>query len=268
LDCDEPLDLVVPEGEIRYLQGEHFYCNVEIRGTLEVSQYNFTEGGQMVLHAEKDIVIVPTGLILADGAGYPSDKGPGAGLCFSGGSNGGAYGGLGGEGCCNHSEDLNIVLPDMQPIEERAVYGESETQTIEMGSGGGSGRGCSEGLGGSGGGAITLIARKIIIEGTISTNGTPELSPSKGSPGAGSGGGVLAIADERMVVSGRISACGGTPSDASWGGGGGGGGRVKLFADAGSVTGEIDVAGGEGGKGSRDSWNGFPGQEGSLYINY
>jgi hypothetical protein len=249
--CKDLGDLIVPAGESRPRGGVVDYCNVVIAGTVEVQPFSGKEGGQLELRAEKRIVILETGSIVADGCGHPSNQGPGAGGCNGGGSDGGGYGGEGGPSCCDG-------LPG-------PIYGDPDTMSIEMGSGGGAGRGCSEGLGGTGGGAIALFGESIVIAGVLSANGTGELEPSKWSPGGGSGGGILLVAESHIDLSGRVSARGGTPSPAIWGGGGGGGGRVKLFAPSGTLTGEIDVTGGDGGEGQ---WFGSPGGAGSAFTTF
>lgn len=307
-DCDDASDLVVPEGENRCSQGTQSYCNVIVSGTLGVESYNGSEGGKLELHAARRIVILPSGSINADGAGYPSDRGPGAGICggpMARGSGGGSYGGKGGRGCCSFGSSISeppegVELPEGIEISAgmgqatAPAYGAASTQTIEMGSGGGTGAGCSDGLGGSGGGAVTLIAKEIVIAGEVSAEGTSGRAPSStagapGSPGAGSGGGFLAIAEKRIELTGNVIVRGGTPPPSDFsGGGGGGGGRVKLFAPEGIVIGKIDVSGGNEGTGnatgdlenflgeersrtleidSRDD-DGFQGQNGSIYISF
>jgi hypothetical protein len=49
--CTDLPDLVIPEGEHRFLEGTAAYCNVIIAGTPEVQSYDGTAGGRLELIA-------------------------------------------------------------------------------------------------------------------------------------------------------------------------------------------------------------------------
>lgn len=252
--CNDLPDLSVASGEVLSLSGELGYCSVTIGGTVEVSPLEENFGGTLVLRAAQSLSVLPTGRIIADGCGHPSDEGPGAGGCVGSAASGGGYGGAGGAACCDGTAG-------------GPVYGAASSPSIEMGSGGGTGRDCSEGLGGRGGGAITLTAPVIIMQGELSADGTGPLSRSDWSPGGGSGGGILLMAEERIEMSGSISVSGGTPDPAGWGGGGGGGGRIKLFAKEVSITGALYATAGEGGQASVGvAASGYPGGNGTIHV--
>ncbi len=165
------------------------------------------------------------------GAGAPS---PGSDNGIAGaagnGSSGGAgqrgntpngYGGAGGAMSYTFIKNItDIILSGEMPA----------------GGGGGSGGGstgieASGGAGGNGAGSLSIIAKSILLTGTIN---------AKGNNG------------------------GNSSSSSAGGGGGGGGGTVTLIADTISVTGTITVDGGAGGTGYRGS--GASGSAGIVYL--
>lgn len=106
----------------------------------------------------------------------------------------------------------------------------------------GGGRGASptragSGVGGTGGGAIRLIASEnITIAGFLTANGTAgtrNTATYGGGGGGGAGGGILLAASGTLTTSGTISAAGGAGGAGYYSdgqGGGGGAGRVRLLA--------------------------------------
>lgn len=176
--------------------------------------------------------------------GYGPEAGPGAGQNGGGGcgGGGGGYGGNGGGGGCNPGG---------------AAYGTANGIDIDMGSGGG-GSDCPASA--RGGGAISLIASVIVLNGNFNVTGQSIAGQcccnnSSEAPGGGSAGGVMIVSDF-LSGSATIDARGGRgqDSDDKEGGGGGAGGRVKLlwttnnaFAGNANVTGGANGNGGQGG---------------------
>ena len=104
---------------------------------------------------------------------------------------------------------------------------------------GGSG-GAGVGLGGFGGGVITLtIPGKLQLDGQISANG----ATGPGFNSGGGAGGSIFLSVKTLSGSGIISANGGAANNL---GGGGGGGPVSLSADTNLFTGSITATGGSG----------------------
>ncbi len=152
---------------------------------------------------------IPTGsTINANGRGFPSDTGPGAGQASTNGGIGAAGGGYGGRG------------GDAGPFRGGLPYG-SATQPLELGSGGGNYVGNP---GGRGGGAIQLnVTQVLTVGGTLAANGAQPPS----SAGAGSGGSLFIRAGQ-LAGSGLVQANGGTGGSGTWGPGGGG--RIAIYA--------------------------------------
>ncbi|MCX6872195.1 MAG: carboxypeptidase-like regulatory domain-containing protein, partial [Verrucomicrobia bacterium] len=173
-----------------------------------------------------DAVVGPGGRLLADGKGYGTGQGAGAGGVGDVGGGGGGHGGQGGSGRGGGGG---------------IAYG-SLTQPTAWGSGGGR---CSIlGTAGSGGGAVRLnVAGVLTVDGQLSAKGTD--GQSNGSYGTGGGaGGSIYLTVGTLAGTGTISANGGIgPS----GGGGGGGGRIAIYYDTNSFTGTITAAGGAAG---------------------
>ena len=160
-------------------------------------------------------VIDVSGKGFAGGTGFSSGHGPGKGGGLTKQTRGGGagYGGCGGWG-------------------RRTGYGKYESGGTPYGlpmpanapgSGGGGGGGSALQVGGNGGGQVSIEAEgDVLINGSITANGTKGGSYS----GGGSGGGVH-IACQFFGGSGAISANGGSYGSGS-DGGSGGGGRVSI----------------------------------------
>ncbi len=182
-------------------------------------------GGQI---QAQSMVIHPGALLTADGLGYPSGQGPGAGVrgAWAGG---GGYGGVG--GTANASGG--------------ATYG-SLTMPTDLGSGGAD-------AGNPGGGAIELIvAGTLQMDGTISANAV-----HIANHGGGAGGSILIVAST-LAGSGTIQANGGQGGNDN----GGGGGRVAVYYSTALnlPTNNITVNGGAHGG------NGDDGSPGTVYL--
>ncbi len=173
-----------------------------------------------------NLLIEPDGEVFADGRGFGSQSGPGAGLGSPGYGTCPSGGGFGGDG--GHSRSNCSNYPG------GTSYGSNQAP-VDLGSGGG--RDYST-LGGAGGGAIRLT-----VSGTITINGT--LSSNGQSSDAGGSGGSLWITCQTLEGTGTLSAAGG--SGAANSGGGGGGGRIALYCcDIHMLLGQIRSAGGAG----------------------
>ncbi|MBW1859722.1 MAG: hypothetical protein JRI70_06495, partial [Deltaproteobacteria bacterium] len=171
-----------------------------------------------------DIVISAGSSINADGQGFRGSQGPGRGLERAGGG----YGGRGG----------NSVGAD-----GGSTYGSADSPTA-LGSGGGANAGLYY-RGGPGGGAIKLVvAGTILVDGTLSANGSNG-TYSGGADGGGGSGGSIWIASGTLSGSGTVSANGGMGFREQYVGAGGGG-RIDVSDTVYDFTGAITAAGGEG----------------------
>ena len=153
-----------------------------------------TTGNRLELTILTDATVAPGGAIQADGQGYGSDQGPGAGpsaSCNYWACGGGGHGGLGGAG--NNG---------CYSVSGGAAY-DSVLQPTLTGSGGGGYNGAS---GGAGGGAIRLnVGGTLTVEGTLSANGLP----AAWGQGGGGAGGSLWLTAGTLAGTGGISVNGG-----------------------------------------------------------
>lgn len=149
------------------------------------------------------------------------------------GGNGGANGGAGGEG---HSRHLPPGAVNNNPVYDivggssGAAGGQTAQDAMSADLG--------VGYGGSGGGALELVAVNDLI---IGPNGGVSVPGEAGGDGAhggggGSGGTVVLSAGGVMVLHANVTAAGGPGGDATYvtgrGGGGGSGGRVAGYAQS------------------------------------
>ena len=182
----------------------------------------FASGRGMCVRAG-NVTVPAAGSIHANGRGFPSQSGPGAGMTsgnWGGTAAGAGYGGWG-----------------ALKVDNQALGGEpygSATAPYALGSGGGNTYNVP-GTGGTGGGAIKVQATGVLtLNGTIAANG------GAGS-GGGSGGSVWLVADT-LTGAGLVGATGGDGTGAA----GGGGGRVMVAANNMPYTGAFNVAQGAG----------------------
>lgn len=246
---------LIIDGTTLTLGGDHYYDYVRIinGGTL------YVESGQVLRIYAKEIYVDSTSSIGADGRGYPggprtttwkSPGSPGSGPGAGGGGkqsgnsdgSGGGGAGYGGEGGDGGNAWGNPGVGEGGP-----TYGSATDETLEMGSGGGSGAKSGYrndpngygGAGGAGGGAFLLDATTINIQGTLSAKGLDgenghavRCGVGHGGGGGGSGGTII-LRGGSITMSGTMDADGGDggASGGFWGGagGGGGGGRIKIF---------------------------------------
>jgi hypothetical protein len=130
------------------------------------------------------------------------------------------------------------------------TYGDRALALPELGSAGGAPPPTHHEIvslaGGDGGGAITLRARRVVIDGQVTADGARGENGEYDAAGGGSGGGIV-IEAERLWLRGRVSARGAGGGEGFELGGAGGGGRVRLRYAIGSVRrGVLDVAPGRG----------------------
>lgn len=176
------------------------------------------KGVPMVLTVHGNCTIGFTGFIAAQGRGFPGNTGPGRGYGDSQlFASGGGYGGLGGPGAGNGTRGQ--------------TYG-SQSQPIDLGSGGGGQSGAA------GGGAIRLD-----VQGTLTVLGAIQANGNQGNAG-GSGGSVY-ITCPTILGTGLIEASGGPVFNGGWGSGGGG--RVAVYGDRTGFTGIFRALPGQNG---------------------
>jgi hypothetical protein len=150
-------------------------------------------------------------------------NGGGGGSASYGGGGGGGNGGFGGNSGRPYSDE---PIPGMGG----ANFLEGLEKRLSFGGGGGGGHsGGSGSVGETGGGLIYLIAKKVIGNGSIESNGVTALDENwGGGGGGGAGGSIILLSEDGTEFTGTISANGG---GGSWvknagAGGGGGGGRI------------------------------------------
>lgn len=194
-------------GSVAIAPGEYDIAELEISSgsTLECQGDNDgtpTEGSGVIINAT-NVTIEAGGSISALGLGFLVGEGPGT-------PTGGSYPERMGAG---HGGEGGAIWGTVAP-----TYG-SETAPVSLGSGGGSGSG-------SGGGAI-----KLVVENTLTVDGTITADGMDGKcntyPGGGSGGSIWLVTST-LVGSGVVSADGGYGGNIG-GAGGGGGGRIAAY---------------------------------------
>ncbi|MFT5429744.1 MAG: fibronectin type 3 domain-containing protein, partial [Myxococcota bacterium] len=176
------------------------------------------------------------GKLTADGAGFTSNQGPGAGQAYNTyiGGAGGGYGCAGGNGGGYSGTTVGGT-----------AYGDA-ANPVDAGSAGGSG--CAQAPGGSGGGLIRATVLGVLtIDGTVSANANNGKTYSSTCSSGGGAGGTVVLAAGTLAGAGTISANGGSTSKAYYAhGGGGGGGRIAIQASIDDFSGPILTNGGVG----------------------
>ena len=182
------------------------------------------QGPRLQVLVRGNAVVAGGGAMAADARGYPSQTGPGKGLWQGGyyGQRAGAgHGGQGG-GCWSGPGGVTY---------------DSETEPVELGSGGGGGTRPNRG-----GGAIQLTVEGMLtIDGRVSVNADVVTG---GYDGGGAGGSVW-LQSSRLNGAGTITANGqvaGYP-----GSGSGGGGRIAIYTGMNEFAGTVAAIGGQGG---------------------
>ncbi len=211
---------LVNEGDVDLSDGDvsgcHAYGTLTISGVVGVAKSDSLGFAACADH------IVVGGALSADGRGFDSGAGPGAGgSCVSGGA-GGGHGGAGADpgGCGGGTTYDDANLPRLP------------------GSGGGAFGGVGEG--GAGGGALELAATRVDIIGFIYARGA---NGAGASAGGGAGGSILIHAGQ-LSGGGQLAANGGDGFGLT-NGGGGGGGRVAIYTTSSTATLSVQVEGGD-----------------------
>ena len=195
----------------------------------------FVSGKALNLSVAASLVVQRGGVILADGAGYTSGNGPGAGRGYNDGvyrpGGGGGYGGNGGMGVFAGAGG--------------GAGNGSQSGPSDLGSGGGGYQPFS--AGGNGGGAILISAANALVQvdGVISANG----GDGSGAGGGGGAGGTVSVVCSTLTGSGAMTANGGRGANGI--GVGGGGGRILVKTAANLFGGSVSAYGGGGA-----SWGG------------
>ena len=214
-----------------------YYSGVQISGTLTVAPWDGQTGGVIFFRAVT-LTVENGGSIDANGLGFGSKKGPGAGEdSYHLGAGGAGHGGRGGEG------------HDPEGASGGGGYG-SVYDPVSLGSGGGN-RYYDDPpqCGGAGGGAIRVVVSDLLrVDGYVSANGMDGLAGDRGC-GGGSGGSIW-IETDVLTGTGNISATGGDGSGTWPSGdaraGGGSGGRIAVDYDESGFQGDLEAAGGYG----------------------
>ncbi|MFC1639038.1 beta strand repeat-containing protein, partial [Patescibacteria group bacterium] len=182
--------------------GTYSYDNVTVEGGVTVTMGNASTPGQVVLDIAGDFELCATCAMTATGVGNPAQTGTGAGATGTYGS-GAGYGGLGGVGRSGAAAG--------------SAYG-SVTAPNDLGSGGGHAT-----YGGIGGGAM-----KLLVDGTLTLNGTVSANGNIGGSyyGGGGSGGSIYIDAGSIAGTSTLSTDGGAGSN---NGGAGGGGRIAVY---------------------------------------
>ncbi|MGO8697669.1 MAG: beta strand repeat-containing protein [Limisphaerales bacterium] len=174
--------------------------------------------------------------ITADGQGWDGDTGPDPGTTASDDtSSGGGYGGMGGASA-------------------GAAAGGATNGSVQMPVGWGSGGGVLSGKMvqlSQGGGAISLTAGTLTMDGTVSANGVDGTFPGAG----GGAGGSVWLSAGTLAGAGVVTANGGSGQIGV--SGGGGGGRLAIYALTNEFSGSMSVNGGPGFA---------PGGNGTIYL--
>ena len=185
------------------------------------------------LNVTGTLAVQTGGAISADGLGYTSGSGPGAGRFYSASPFYPCSGaGHGGNGALGSPTNINANAG--------GTYGsQTSLNSSDFGSGGGTYATFS--FGGNGGGFLNLSVNGALqVDGTISANGTSGF----GTGGGGGSGGGIAITATTLTGNGAILANGG--SGAGTAGGGGGGGRITVNSVSNLFSGTLLAAGGGG----------------------
>lgn len=220
LEASEPPTLVIDNGDQSFIQAiTEMSGEVEVPADLIVRANGRLGPPQsdpsLVLLVDGNVDVQPTGHIYADGRGYLSTQGPGAGTSAARAA-GGSHGGSGSD-----SADTTPPGPN---------YGSFDAPT-DMGSGGGRDIGSSSAAadGGRGGGVIRLVASGTLnVDGILSANGIA--NNTSGFDTGGGAGGSLWIEAQHLSGTGLITANGALGG--TTGAGAGGGGRIAIYTDS------------------------------------
>ncbi|MCZ7641313.1 MAG: hypothetical protein M5U12_37815 [Verrucomicrobia bacterium] len=223
LQTPQPLRATLAGRAYLYPEGALTFAELELPG--EAVLTHLTGQSNVHLHVAGNLRIGASSAISVEGRGYPigDEQGPGAGTRADWSGSGASHGGLGGW-------SRTSAGPTAQ-------YGSMLEPTL-LGSQGGSANG---GPGTAGGGAIRLI-----VDGTLTVDGSLNANGASAPPdnAGGGAGGSIWLTVGTLSGNGAISANGG-PGE--WvDGGGGGGGRIAVYYGRSEFTGAITAYGGGG----------------------
>ncbi|MDD3648248.1 MAG: hypothetical protein PHS44_07185, partial [Candidatus Dojkabacteria bacterium] len=234
----------------------------------------YPSGDYGVTILANSLVVGSNAALLAEGTGYPANKGPGAGKTGSGyypAGGGGSHGGKGGTGSNG---------PGSSGIPSGGDINDDVFEPVYLGSGGG------EASTGAGGGAIKIVINgtnpsansdKLIVNGEVNADG----ANAGGNSGGGSGGSIW-VQTNYLLGSGSIHADGGFGGDGGIAGqgAGGGGGRIAIeYENMADYEGTVYAHGGGYGTSNFSKNVGGPGtvyfekigiendEEGDLYVD-
>jgi hypothetical protein len=229
-----PFDLTIRGGAVGYpLNTYLILSNLVIN-----SSGSFTCGSprtRLDVAVLRNATIDAGGFISADGQGYLTASGPGAGVSSNYTGSGAGYGGYGGASSAAAGG---------------VTYGSAQ-QPVDYGSGGGRGwQGTT--VGGEGGGVIRFtVGGALTVNGRLSADGNAALQDD----GGGGSGGSIWLTAGALAGNGTIAADGGAGE--LYDGGGGGGGRIAIYTPLNVFGGVVSATGGDGLA---------PGQDGSIYY--
>ena len=251
-------DLTITDGS-QTLYGTYSYDNVFLtNATIYVAAYNGTATtGTLILNVTGDVIISSSSSIIGDERGYrggfygayngfgSGGEGNGAGTngsaCNSVGNGGGGGGGYASAGGTALTSTWGCIGGTGGSIQ--GTYNGTDIAMGAGAGGGASGQGGNGGNGSSGGGMLTINAKNIIVNGTISFNGgVGGVGSTGGTAGAGAaGGGILLNASNNMIFNNAIIRANGGLGGSGGGGGwpgspDGSGGRIKIFGKYVSTT--------------------------------
>ena len=227
--------LEVASGAQVYIDGTVRFKTVTVRsgGVLQVRSVGSGGTGTLTLKAET-VIVEQGGKIDASASGFsgttgdggtpaccPAAAGGAGGLGATAPGGGGGNGGKGAPGCPNGGKggEAYASLDNGYP---GAAGGASSFETPMSG---------IPNAGGRGGGAVTILATSVTIDGEILANGAPGIAYGGVGSGAGAGG-VIHIDAHEVLGAGMLSARGGDGAQAYSGIGGGGGGGVIRISSA------------------------------------
>jgi hypothetical protein len=217
------LDIVVSNCTLT-VDGAHAFASLQVLNAGNLTHTMQAPAG-LILTVKRDVTVAQAGTINADNKGYGPDAGPGAGKS-SGTPLSGSGGGHGGNGGTSAALNTNGVSYD------------SIQQPSQLGSGGGA---SYAGVGGAGGGMITLVVGGTLrVDGSVTANGENAVNERAG----GGSGGSIWLSAGNLTGTGVLSANGGAGEPTQ--GGGGGGGRISLWYGTNSFSGISVAHGGVG----------------------
>ncbi len=195
--------------------------NITIRSNVTITINNTAAAtNSSVVFDTVNFILSVNATISANAIGFPGGpagggdgQGPGAGTSSGGGAGHGSRGGTSsGAGGSAYGSSLN-------------------PNTVGSGGAGGTNIVTGGGAGGAGGGAISLFATRVTIEGTVSADGVNGVTATSANGGGGGAGGTINIIANIIEGNGTLNARGGTAGGSTGGGtagGGGSGGRIMV----------------------------------------